>query len=588
MPKIHLKTATFFKYLGKHLELEELENICFDFGIEVEKDNEDPDKIVFEIPANRYDLLCVEGLTDALGVFLGLRKAPVFHLKKGTEKIIVKKSTKQIRPFVVSAILRNVTLDQDRYESFIDLQDKLHQNICRRRTLVAIGTHDYDTIQGPFVYDALPPKEISFIPLNQTEKMDGERLMEFYSSDMKLKQFLPIIRDSPVYPVIYDANKTVMSLPPIINGDHSKIKLTTKNIYIESTATDYTKALIVLNTVVAMFSRYCGEEFTTEYCENVYEDGEETRVTPQFNINEFQADIDYLSKLTGITDLKADQTVELLGKMALDAAKIDDKKVSVKVPITRSDVLHACDIAEDVAIAYGYNNIENALPTCITVGSQLTVNKLSDLVRQEVAQCGYKECLNFVLCSLEEISSFLKRDDEVNNAVHIANPKTLEFQCARTTLIPGVLKTLTSNKAQKLPIKLFEVGDVVIRADNEVGAKNQRRLCAAYTDQDSSGLEFIHGLLDYLMLKLNIPHDEKNGYSIKESENPTFFPQRQAEVFLHGESVGFFGIVHPEISAKNLEKIEKLKDKPFELATPVSLIELNLEALILKGFFREK
>lgn len=37
--------------------------------------------------------------------------------------------------------------------SFIDLQDKLHQNICRRRTLVAIGTHDLDTIQGPFTYN---------------------------------------------------------------------------------------------------------------------------------------------------------------------------------------------------------------------------------------------------------------------------------------------------------------------------------------------------------------------------------------------------------------------------------------------------
>jgi phenylalanyl-tRNA synthetase beta chain len=170
MPKIHLKTETFFTYLGKKLELKELEDICFDFGIEVEEDSLDSTKIVFEIPANRYDLLCVEGLTDALGIFLGLKKAPVFHLKKGTEKIVVKKSTKQIRPFVVSAILRNVTLDQDRYESFIDLQDKLHQNICRRRTLVAIGTHDYDTVKGPFIYDALPPKDISFVPLTKLKK----------------------------------------------------------------------------------------------------------------------------------------------------------------------------------------------------------------------------------------------------------------------------------------------------------------------------------------------------------------------------------------------------------------------------------
>lgn len=58
-----------------------------------------------------------------------------------------------MRPFVVSAVLRDVQFTQERYDSFIDLQDKLHQNICRRRTLVAIGTHDLDTIQGPFTYN---------------------------------------------------------------------------------------------------------------------------------------------------------------------------------------------------------------------------------------------------------------------------------------------------------------------------------------------------------------------------------------------------------------------------------------------------
>lgn len=64
---------------------------------------------------------------------------------------------------------------------YLYLQDKLHQNICRKRTLVAIGTHDLDTIQGPFVYDALPPSEIKFKALNQTKEMTAPELMELYS-----------------------------------------------------------------------------------------------------------------------------------------------------------------------------------------------------------------------------------------------------------------------------------------------------------------------------------------------------------------------------------------------------------------------
>lgn len=88
--------------------------------------------------------------------------------------------TTKIRPYVSGAILRGVKFDKARYESFIALQDKLHQNLARQRTLVSIGTHDLDTVKGPFTYEALPPKDIKFIPLNQTQEMNGEELMTFY------------------------------------------------------------------------------------------------------------------------------------------------------------------------------------------------------------------------------------------------------------------------------------------------------------------------------------------------------------------------------------------------------------------------
>jgi phenylalanyl-tRNA synthetase beta chain len=80
--------------------------------------------------------------------------------------------------------------------------------------------------------------------------------------DRHLGRYLHIIRDSPVYPVIYDANRVVCSLPPIINGDHSKISVKTRNIFIECTATDKTKVEIVINILVAMFSEYAKEKFS--------------------------------------------------------------------------------------------------------------------------------------------------------------------------------------------------------------------------------------------------------------------------------------------------------------------------------------
>lgn len=93
------------------------------------------------------------------------------------------------------------------------------------------------------------------MPLKQSEPFRADALLEHYlKNDQKLKKFVPLIKDAKVYPVIYDANGTVLSLPPIINGAHSAISLNTRNVFIECTATDLTKAKIVLNTVVTMFS----------------------------------------------------------------------------------------------------------------------------------------------------------------------------------------------------------------------------------------------------------------------------------------------------------------------------------------------
>jgi len=89
-------------------------------------------------------------------------------------------------------------------------------------------------------------------------------LLSDYEKDLQLRQYVSIIKGKARYPVIRDAKGVVLSMPPIINGHHSKITLGTKNIFIECTATDLTKAKIVLNTVVCMFSEYCEKPFTVE------------------------------------------------------------------------------------------------------------------------------------------------------------------------------------------------------------------------------------------------------------------------------------------------------------------------------------
>ena len=157
-------------------------------------------------------------------MFLNLQAPPVYKLSTPAPdqlvSITVSQSVAEIRPFFAGAVLRfKEPFTPGSYKSFIDLQDKLHANLCRARKFVAIGTHDLDTIKGPFRYEAKPPKEIKFAPLNKETVSDAEELMTIYEQDRHLAKFLPLIRDSPVYPVIYDSEDRVLSMPPIINSN---------------------------------------------------------------------------------------------------------------------------------------------------------------------------------------------------------------------------------------------------------------------------------------------------------------------------------------------------------------------------------
>lgn len=550
----------------------------------------------------------------------------------------------KVRPLVSGAILRNIKFDKARYESFIALQDKLHQNLARQRTLVSIGTHDLDTIQGPFTYEALPPKDIKFVPLNQTKELNGEELMSFYEvwtdhlwliaintyiykqKDKHLGKYLHIIRDSPVYPVIYDSKRTVCSLPPIINGDHSKITLDTKNVLIEITALDKTKLDIVTKIMVTMFSQYTSKPFTyvrsaspcthdtnsflcsVEPVQIVSEHNNETRVEPDIAPRTTQAEVSYINQCCGL-ELSPEEICKLLTKMAYQArpSASSPDLIDVDVPPTRADVLHQADIMEDVAIAYGFNSLPRSFPSKSgTIAQPLPINKLSDIVRMEAAMAGWTEVLPLILCSHDENFAWLNRKDDGTTAVKLANPKTVEFQVVRTSLLPGLLKTIRENKHHAVPIKIFECSDVAFKdLTLERKSRNERHFAAAWYGR-TSGFEVVHGLLDRIMAMLKSafitgeeclenPAVNDSHYWIEELDGksymlffffflatcisgtnsvlePTYFPGHAASIHLRiagkDHVIGAFGILHPTV----LEK--------YELKYPVSTLEINIEAFL--------
>lgn len=126
---------------------------------------------------NRPDLLTEASLTRIFKIYLGQSETPELKLTQPTTKIVVDPSVKQIRPFVVGAVLRNIKFNDFTYKSFINAQEKLHATFCRARKYASIGTHDFDKIKGPFKYVAKDPKSFKFIPLNQQAEVDGLGMM---------------------------------------------------------------------------------------------------------------------------------------------------------------------------------------------------------------------------------------------------------------------------------------------------------------------------------------------------------------------------------------------------------------------------
>ncbi|GAA5866992.1 hypothetical protein JCM8547_008401 [Rhodosporidiobolus lusitaniae] len=572
MPTVSVDRVEFFRRLGKEYTTKDFDELLFEYGLELDEDTTtdpnhpagEPHQLKIEVPANRYDLLCIEGIARALKLYIAPESGvPNYVLKPapaGQERTVhIKAETSEIRPYFASAILRNVKFDKLNYASFIDLQDKLHSNLARKRTLVAIGTHDLDKIApGPITYEALPPSQIKFAPLNKQQEYTAPEMMTLYKEDKHLSRYLHIIEDSPVYPIIYDSSRQVLSMPPIINSDHTKITLDTTNIFIDVTATDLTKLDIVVDMITTMFAEYCSEPFVVEPVNVVYEagcaGGARTVVTPPLTSRPFVARASYINSCTGLSLPRSD-IITLLNKMGHAASTPEqspnfspvnatptvviapEDEIHIWVPPTRPDILHECDIMEDVAVAYGFDNLKKTFPQTNTVAKPFPPNKLSDTLRRLCTEASWTEVLPLILCSHDENFKFLNRKDPGDLAVVLANPKTIEYQIVRTSLLPGLLKTVRENRKHTLPLRIFEVSDVVVKDPSyERQARNVRRLAAVFCGR-KAGFEVVHGLLDRLMLSLGIKNlisessKEEAGYYIKASDDATFFPGRSATIY---------------------------------------------------------
>ena len=558
IPTLELKIDRLEKLVGKKLNIEELEYDLQWIGLDLEDINKEEQKIKIEYNPNRPDFSSPEGIARALQGYYEVKLGvPKFVIKQSEVIVNVDPSVKKVRPYIVCGIIRNIDLDEEEVATLMNIQEHLHWAVGRDRRKVAIGVHDLDKVKPPYRYTAVKPDSVSFTPLHgDGYPMNLEEILLLHDKGI---EYANILDGKEVYPIIFDDNNEVLSFPPIINGVLTTVTDETKNLFLDLTGTDFSAVNLALNILSTTLSDMGAK---IESVKINYE-GEKDIITPNLDSTKWEVEIDYINSYLGLK-LSPSEMIKCFQKVRIDAEESKKKGyLDVYIPAFRGDVMHPVDLTEEVAIGYGYFNIPKTIREGC-VGEYHPIQTFLNKVRTIMIGAGYLEVLNFILTSSEKQYNYMKQDYDENNLIQIANPVSKEYNTTRTSILPNLMETVRFNRSEEKPIRIFEVGDIVLLAtEEETGSKREIHLSAVTYHEDADFTE-IRSTLDFVMTAIGL----YNEYEIKVGINPSYINGRYGDIYLKGVKVGEIGELNPEVLLN------------FKLEFPVAGLELNLHKFL--------
>jgi len=543
MPVVTFDYTDFINILGYKISKKELTEKLPMIGADL--DNVENDEISIEFFPDRPDLASVEGIARASRAFfgfeIGLKK---YNVKKSDVKLDVEQSVKKVRPYVVTALVKNVTMTDELISSLMELQEKLHLGIGRNRKKVAIGVHNFEPVEPPFTYKAVDPNSVQFVPLNKTESMTMTEILKKHEKGV---DYALILDGFDKHPLIVDKNNNVLSYPPIINGTLTEVTPFTTDLFIDVTGTDQKAVNYALNIIVTALAERGGQIYTT-----TVKDGGKTYTTPNLKPTKRKLKISYVNKILG-TKMNEKQIITCLKRMEFNATSSKKDTLDVEIPAWRADILHEIDLVEDVAIGFGFDKFDVEFPSALTFGKELPKTKLYDVLRTTLIGLGFNEVTTFTISN--ERDEFNKIGLKPGNRIQIENPIAEEYTCLRVGLIPSLLKILTENRHHSLPQQIFELGIVVDKS-----FKNRHHLGFVKIDAKANFTE-CKSYAEAVLRELG------KTYQIKPKEHPGFIKGRCAQIQINNKEIGYFGELHPKTITN------------FELEHPIIAFELWADQL---------
>jgi len=544
VPVITFSKSEFLRLLGKKVSDKVLKEKIPMIGTSLEKFGEEMEVEVFP---NRPDMLSAEGLACAMRAFLeiepGLKMIPV---QKSEYSAIIEKRVKSVRPEAVCAVVKGITLTDSAIKSLMQLQEKLHITHGRNRKRVAIGIHDLDKIKFPVTYTTKPP-HFKFIPLEETREMT---LYEILHEHKKGREYAHLFSGYKEYPIWIDASGTVLSMPPIINSVDTMLSEKTENLFLDLTGYNKKWVEYALNIIILSLHMRGGRIYSV----SVNDCGKKI-VYPNLSAREIKVDLAYLNKWIGLS-LTKKEAKDCLRKMGYGVTG----DFRIKIPAWRADIMHPCDIAEDLAVGYGYDNLTPEIPKITTIAFE---NPKETFVQKVAYLCcgfGLLEVKNYLLTNKRFL--FEKMNMPQEEVIEMENAINIDYSVLRNNLLPGIMNIYANNKHHEFPQNLFEVGRVVMPDDTMPEKCREEVRLAVTLCHLQANFTQAKQILDAIMRSF------RKAYALKEKNHPSFIEGRCGTIILGEKEMGIIGEIHPQVL------------NSWGIENPVSAFEMNVEGLM--------
>jgi phenylalanyl-tRNA synthetase beta chain len=556
VPVVNIKFERLKRLVSGGIKMNKVLDILPFVGVDIEDVGKDVIRV--EYNPNRPDLSSDYGVARALRGLLDIETGlPKFKLagRSGLEVSIKDAAVRKIRPYLIALVAKNGTLDDETLKQLIAMQEDLHNGVGRKRRKASIGIHNLDVIKFPVTYKTVSG-DYSFTPLDESSEFPIDQILK----DLEIgKQYGHILSAFDRYPLIVDSVGTVLSLPPIINGQATKVNERCRNLFVEVTATEQETAEDLL-AILAITLYDAGFEIRTVSI--VVDSGRRRRKkieTPQMQPKVISADVGYVNSILGLM-LDTKQMITCLKKSRLDAKAVEDrKKIVCTIPRYRMDISDPIDISEEVAIGYGIYNLEPKFPTSPTAGKKDSLSVYFNTIREAMIGLGMIESLNFMLTSKEvQYSAF--GIIPAKDVLSVDSSKSTEHEILRDSLVPLLLQSLSYNIHEQYPQRLFEIGKTFLKSTPIIEERWSLGAVIAHTD---AGYTEIKSTMQALLRSCF-----GKEATTKASTSHMFMEGRCAEVIFDGKSVGALGEIIP-LALEN-----------FKLRMPVAAFEINLLAII--------